>query len=56
MEELAGPEPAGSGTNVPVSPPGWKEGEEFVTGMEGAPDDLACSKQTSPVVKMFSGW
>lgn len=54
--EEPGPEPTGSAVNVPVSPAGWKEVEKFVTGMGGVPDDVACSAQISPVVKMFSGW
>lgn len=53
-----GPEPAISDTNVPISPPEWKEIEQFVTGMRGVPDDYAYSLQMSTVVRMFYwlGW
>lgn len=54
--EEAGPESAGSDVNVLVFTPGCKEVEEFLTGMGGVPDDVVCSTQTSPVVKMCWEW
>lgn len=49
---------AESGMNVPVSPPERKKVEQFVTGMEGIRDNIACSMQTSPMgrIKIFNGW
>lgn len=39
-----------------VAVPVWNGVEEFVTGIGGVPDDVACSTQTSPVVKVLGGW
>lgn len=50
MEEAG---PSCSGANVPVSPPGRKAVEQFVTRMRRVLDDVAT--QISTVVKMFNG-